>query len=92
MIQILIGPNAIQKEGLDNVTRSITKTLFKYTDVRHCHLMFLTGVTNSALQYIIRHILRVLDMSLTIETQVNLNIDGSVEPQDDELIATIKVI
>ena len=99
MIQIVIGPNAIKKEGLDNITKAITKTLYKYTDVKHCHVIFLTGISKGDIQYLIRHIMRILDTALIIETEVNLNItdadaDEGVEGhrEDIELIATIKVI
>ncbi len=70
MVRIIIGPEAIKKEGLDRVTKSLVKQIHKLTNESHCEVLFLTGVTKGDIHYMMRHVLRVLDMALTIMTQV----------------------
>ena len=87
MIRIIIGPDPIKKEGLDRVTKSLVKHMHRLTDENHCEVLFLTGVTKGDIHYMMRHILRVLDMALTIMTQVKPdNIKDS-----NELEITIRV-
>ena len=87
MVRIIIGPNPIKKEGLDRVTKSLVKQIHRLTNEDHCEVLFLTGVTKGDIHFMMRHILRVLDMALTIMTQVNPdNIKDS-----DELEITIRV-
>lgn len=87
MVRIIIGPNPIKKEGLDRVTKSLVKQIHRLTNEDHCEILFLTGVTKGDIHFMMRHILRVLDMALTIMTQVNPdNIKDS-----DELEITIRV-
>ena len=93
MIRIIIGPDAIKKEGLDRVTKSIVKKMYTLTDENHCEILFLTGVTKGDIHYMMRHILKVLDMALTIMTQVNSdNIKDGVDHQGNELKVTIRVM
>ena len=92
MVRIIIGPDAIKKEGLDRVTKSIIKKIHKFSNENHCEVLFLTGVTKGDINYMIRHILRVLDMALTIMTRVDSdNIKDSVDHQGNELKVTLKV-
>ena len=92
MIRIIIGPNAIKKEGLDRVTKSVIKEIRKLTHENYCEVLFLIGVTKNDVSYTIRHILRIFDMPLTIMTQVNSdNIKDNVDQQGNELKVTIKV-
>jgi len=87
MVRIIIGPNPIKKEGLDRVTKSLVKQIHRLTNEEHCEILFLTGVTKGDIHFLMRHILRVLDMPLTIMTQVNPdNIKDS-----DKLEITIRV-
>ena len=87
MVRIIIGPDPIKKEGLDRVTKSLVKQMHRLTNENHCEVLFLTGVTTGDIHYMMRHIFRVLDMALTIRTQVNPdNIKDS-----SELKITIKV-
>ncbi len=87
MVRIIIGPNPIKKEGLDRVTKSLVKQIHRLKNEDHCEILFLTGVTKGDIHFLMRHILRVLDMALTIMTQVTLdNIENS-----DELEITIRV-
>ncbi|MDE0087526.1 MAG: hypothetical protein OXU23_17520 [Candidatus Poribacteria bacterium] len=87
MVRIIIGPNPIKKEGLDRVTKSLVKQIHRLTNEEHCEVLFLTGVTKGDIHFLMRHILRVLDMALTIMTQVDPdNIKNS-----DELEITIRV-
>lgn len=87
MVRIIIGADPIKKDGLDRVTKSLVKQMHRHTNENHCEVLFLTGVTIGDIHYMMRHILRVLDMALTIKTQVNPdNIKGS-----NELKVTIKV-
>lgn len=92
MIRIVIGPDPIKKEGLDRVTKSLVKQMHRLKNENHCEVLFLTGVTTSDIHYMMRHILRILDMALTIMTQVTLdNINESVDIQGNELKVTIRV-
>ena len=70
MVRIIIGPDAIKKEGLDRVTKSIVKKFHTLSNENHCEVLFLTGVTIGDIHYMMRHVLRILDMPLTIMTQV----------------------
>ena len=93
MIRIIIGPDAIKKEGLDRVTKSLVKKMHTLTDENRCEVLFLTGVSTSDMHYMMRHILRILDMALTIMTQVNSdNIKDGVDHQGNELKVTIRVM
>ena len=76
MIRIIVGPDGIKKEGLDNVTKSIVRHLYKYTDEPHCEVLFLVGVKKEDISYLMRQILRVLDMGMTIMTQVDVLINS----------------
>ena len=87
MIRIIIGPDPIKKEGLDRVTKSLVKQMHRLTNENHCEVLFLTGVTIGDIHYMMRHILRVLDMALTIRTQV----DPDNIKDSDELEITIRV-
>ena len=87
MVRIIIGPDAITKEGLDRVTKSIVKKFHTLKNEKHCEVLFLTGVTKGDIQFMLRHILRVLDMALTIMTQV----DPDNIKDNDELEITIRV-
>jgi hypothetical protein len=92
MIRIIIGPDPIKKEGLDRVTKSLVKQMHRLTNENRCEILFLTGVTKGDIHYMLRHILRVLDMALTIMTQVNLdNINEGVDQQGNELEVTVRV-
>lgn len=92
MIRIIIGPDAIKKEGLDRVTKSLVKKMHTLTNENHCEVLFLNGVTTSDMHYMMRHILRILDMALTIMTQVDSNnIKDGVDHQGNELEVTIRV-
>lgn len=92
MIRIIIGPNPIKKEGLDRVTKSLVKQMHRLTNEEHCEVLFLTGVTTSDIHYMMRHVLRILDMALTIMTRVNAdNINEGVDQQGNELKVTIRV-
>lgn len=87
MVRIIIGPDQIKKEGLDRVTKSLVKQIHRLTNEEHCEILFLTGVTKGDIQFMLRHILRVLDMALTIMTQV----DPDNIKDSDELEITIRV-
>lgn len=92
MIRIVIGPDPIKKEGLDRVTKSLVKQMHRLKNENHCEVLFLTGITIGDIHYMMRHILRVLDMALTIMTQVNSdNINEGVDQQGNELKITIRV-
>jgi methyl coenzyme M reductase subunit C len=92
MIRIIIGPDAIKKEGLDRVTKSVIRKIRKLTNENHCEILFFTGVTKSDISYTMRHILRIFDIPLTIMTQVSSdNIKDNVDQQGNELEVTIKV-
>lgn len=92
MIRIIIGPDGIKKEGLDRVTKSIVKRLYKYTDGPHCEVLFLAGVKKEDISYILRQILRVLDMEMTIMTRVDVNdIQKNVDFHGNELEVTLRV-
>lgn len=92
MIRIIISPDAIKKEGLDKVTKSIIKRLHKYTDETHCEVLFLIGVEKGDIHYILRQIHRVLDMGLTIMTEVDAaNIKKDVGIQGNEIEVTLRV-
>ncbi len=88
MIRIIIGPDPIKKEGLDRVTKSLVKQMHKLTNENHCEVLFLTGVTIGDIHFMMRHILRILDMALTIMTQV----DPDNIKDRDELEITIRVM
>jgi len=91
MVRIIIGPDAIKKDGLDMVTRSLVKQLHKLADEDHCEVLYLTGVAKGDIHYTVRHILRVLDMALTIMTQVSPDkINSSVDLKGNELELTIR--
>lgn len=92
MIRIVISPDAIKKEGLDKITKSIVKRLHNYTDVTHCEVLFLIGADKGDIHYILRHILRILDMGLTIMTEVDAaNIEKDVGIQGNEIEVTLRV-
>ena len=92
MIRIIISPDAIKKEGLDKVTKSIIRRLHKYTNETHCEVLFLKGIEKGDIHYILRHILRVLDMGLTIVTQVNTeDFKKDVGIQGNEVEVTLRV-
>lgn len=92
MIRIIISPDAMKKEGLDRVTKSIVKRLHKYTDSSHCEVLFLIGVEKGDIHYILRHILRILDIGLTIMTEVDsANIKRDVGIQGNEVEVTLRV-
>ena len=40
MIRIIIGPDAIKKEGLDRVTKSVIRKIRKLTNENHCEILF----------------------------------------------------
>ncbi|MDE0482001.1 MAG: hypothetical protein OXI67_05445 [Candidatus Poribacteria bacterium] len=87
MVRIIIGPEIIKKEGLDRVTKSLVKQIHRLTNEEHCEILFLTGVTKGDIHFLMRHILRVLDMPLTIMTQA----DPDNIKDSDELEITIRV-
>ncbi|RKU15988.1 hypothetical protein C6501_06025 [Candidatus Poribacteria bacterium] len=92
MIRIIIGPDPIKKDGLDRVTKSLVKQMHRLKNEKHCEVLFLTGVTTGDIHYMMRHILRILDMALTIMTQVNPDdINEGMDQQGNELKVTIKV-
>lgn len=92
MIRIIISPDAIKKEGLDKVTKSIIKRLHKYIDETHCEVLFLIGVEKGDIHYILRQIHRVLDMGLTMMTEVDAaNIKKDVGIQGNEIEVTLRV-
>ncbi|MCE2402739.1 hypothetical protein J4G08_17880 [Candidatus Poribacteria bacterium] len=87
MIRIIIGPDPIKKDGLDRVTKSLVKQMHRLTNENYCEVLFLSGVTKGDIHYMMRHVLRILDMPLTIMTQVTPdNIKDS-----NELEITIRV-
>ena len=91
MIRIIIGPDVIKKEGLDKITKSLVKRLYKYTDETHCEVLFLIGVKKEDISYMMRQILRVLDMGMTIMTRVDINdIEKNVDFQGNELEVTLR--
>ncbi len=87
MVRIIIGPNPIKKEGLDRVTKSLVKQIYRLKNEDRCEILFLTGVTKGDIHFMMRHILKVLDMALTIMTQV----DPDNIKDSDELEITIRV-
>lgn len=92
MIRIIVGPDAIKKEGLDKITKSLVKRLYKYTDEPYCEVLFLIGVKKEDISYMMRQILRVLDMGMTIMTRVDVNdIQKNVDFQGNELEVTLRV-
>ena len=91
MIRIIIGPDAIKKEGLDKITKSLVKRLYKYTDETHCEVLFLVDVKKEDISYIMRQILRILDMGMTIMTRVDINdIQKNVDIHGNELEVTLR--
>lgn len=87
MVRIIIGPDPIKKDGLDRVTKLLVKQMHRLADEDYCEVLFLTGVTKGDILFMLRHVLRVLDMALTIMTQVNPdNIKDS-----NELEVTIRI-
>lgn len=91
MIRIIIGPDAIKKEGLDKLTKSLVKRLYKYTDGSYCEVLFLVDVKKEDISYIMRQILRILDMKMTIMTRVDVNdIQKNVDLQGNELEVTLR--
>ena len=92
MIRIIIGPDAIKKDGLDRVTKSIVKQIHKLPAEDHCEVLFLIGVTKGDIHYMMRHILKVLDMALTIMTRVAPgDINEGVDLQGNELNVTVRI-
>ncbi len=91
MIRIIVGPEAIKKEGLDKITKSLVKRLYKYTDEPYCEVLFLVDVKKEDISYMLRQILRVLDMGMTIMTRVDVNdIKKNVGIQGGELEVTLR--
>lgn len=71
MVRIIIGPDPIKKDGLDRVTKLLAKQMHRLTDEDYCEVLFLTGVAIGDILFMLRRVLKVLDMALTIMTQVN---------------------
>lgn len=87
MVRIIIGPDPIKKDGLDRVTKLLAKQMHRLTDEDYCEVLFLTGVAIGDILFMLRRVLKVLDMALTIMTQVNPdNIKDS-----SELEVTIRI-
>ncbi|MDE0636878.1 MAG: hypothetical protein OXI43_13655 [Candidatus Poribacteria bacterium] len=87
MVRIIIGPDPIKKDGLDRVTKLLAKQMHRLTDEDYCEVLFLTGVAIGDILFMLRRVLKVLDMALTIMTQVNPdNIKDS-----NELEVTIRI-
>lgn len=92
MIRIVIDPGAIKRDGLDKITKSLVKRLYKYTDEPYCEVLFLIGVKKEDISYMMRQILRVLDMGMTIMTRVDTeNIQKNLSLQGDEISVTLRV-
>ena len=53
MIRIIIGPDGIKRKGLDQVTKSLIKEAHKMSKENGCEIIFLTGITNNDISYIV---------------------------------------
>ena len=92
MIRIIIGPDAISNKGLDRITKSIVKEIHKLSNENGCEIIFLTGITNADINYMLRNMIRLLDMPLIIMTRVNSeDINKTVDRKGNELDRTLKV-
>ncbi len=92
MIRIIIGPDAIKRKGLDTVTKSIVKESHKLSDENGCEIIFLDGIQNTDINYMLRNLIRLLDMPLIIMTRVNSeDINKTVDRKGNELDRTLKV-
>ena len=92
MIRIIIGPDVIKKSGLDRVGKVIVRRLRKLrneniTNENKCEILFLAGVAVNDINYLLRNMLRLLDMVLTIKTEVDPDTIGN----SDEFKIIIKV-
>lgn len=93
MVRIIVGPDPIKKHGLDHITKSLIKQIHKLTTENCCEVLFLEGLTKGDIQYLMRHILRILDMQMTIVTQVDINsIDEDTDFKGNKLKITVKII
>ncbi|MCY4401986.1 MAG: hypothetical protein OXD54_05355 [Candidatus Poribacteria bacterium] len=93
MIRIMIGPDAIKSKGLDTVTKSVIKEIHKLSNENGCEILFLMGITNNDVNYMLRNMIRLLDMPLIIMTRVNIeDIEKSVDRKGNELDRTLKVM
>ncbi len=92
MIRIIIGPDVIKKSGLDRVGKVIFRRLRKLTNENitndnRCEILFLAGVAVNDINYLLRNMLGLLDMALTIKTEV----DPDTIESSDEFKIIIKV-
>ena len=92
MIRIIISPDAIKRKGLDTVTKSVVKESRKLSNENGCEIIFLDGIQNTDINYMLRNLIRLLDMPLIIMTRVNSeDINKTVDRKGNELDRTLKV-
>ena len=92
MVRLIIGPETIKKDGLDRSTKSIVKRINRIENSSRFEILFLNGVDKGDIHYIIRHLLKILDIGLTIITQVDLdNVNDEVDFYGNKLKVTIKI-
>lgn len=94
MSRIIIGPAQINKVGLDNVGKLLTRRLYKLKNDIDNHakieILFLNGISIGDISYLLRNVLKLLDTEteLNVKTKVDLEAVNNL----DEINIVVKIV
>ena len=70
MFQIVIGPDAIERKGVDSISK-VAARAFRESHSPYGELIFLTGIRETHILAILRRVLKVADMAMSICTRID---------------------